>query len=114
LTSPTQAFDTPSSLFYLSGMALSPTESRLHSALSSYLNTVRQGGAASSQAAWAEKLKTSMLALESIESELSSQLDPRLRHFLESKSYRKAHDYLSALASSGLANDPTSRQACSR
>ncbi len=55
-----------------------------------------------------------MQTLETLESELASSLDPRLRHFLESKSYRKAHDYLSALASSGLVNDPTPRQACSR
>jgi len=114
LTSPTQAFDTPSSLFYLSGMALSPTESRLHSALADYLDAVGQGRAGSPHPAWTEKLKLSMQNLETLESELSSQLDPRLRHFFESKSYRKAHDYLSALASSGLANDPSSRQACSR
>jgi len=52
-----------------------------------------------------------MQALETLASELSSQLDPRVRHFLESKSYRKAHDYLSALSSAGLANPPASRQA---
>ena len=95
-------------------MPLSPAESRLHSALAEYLRTVHQGGAASTQAAWSEGLKTSMLSLEELESELSSQLDPRLRHFLESKSYRKAHDYLSALVPSGLANSPASRQACSK
>jgi hypothetical protein len=55
-----------------------------------------------------------MQNLDTLESELSSHLDPRLRHFLESKSYRKAHDYLSALSSAGLANAPTSRQACSQ
>ena len=66
------------------------------------------------QAAWAESLKTSMVTLDTLESELSPQLDPRLRHFLESKSYRKAHDYLSALASSGLANSSPSRQTCSQ
>ena len=65
------------------------------------------------QTAWTENLKTIMATLESLESELSSQLDPRLRHFLESKSYRKAHDYLSALSSSGLANPPARRQTCS-
>ena len=89
-------------------MPLSPAESRLHSALAEYLRIVHEGGAASTQAAWSEGLKTSMLSLEELESELSSQLDPRLRHFLESKSYRKAHDYLSALVPSGLANSPTS------
>ena len=95
-------------------MALSPAESRLHSALADYLQMAQQGGAASMQAAWAESLKTSMLTLDSLSSKLAPQLDPRLRHFLESKSYRKAHDYLSALSSSGLANSPASRQACSQ
>jgi len=37
-----------------------------------------------------------------------------LRHFMESKSYRKAYDYLSALLSSKLANSPETRQSCSR
>jgi hypothetical protein len=55
-----------------------------------------------------------MHTLDTLESELSSQLDPRLRHFLESKSYRKAHEHLSALSSAGLANPPTTRQACSQ
>jgi hypothetical protein len=95
-------------------MPLSPAESRLHTALSHYLDAVSHGGAASTQAAWTEKLKDSMVALDSLSTELSPKVDPRLSHFLESKSYRKAHDYLSALASSGLANDPDSRQTCSR
>ena len=55
-----------------------------------------------------------MQNLDTLESELSPQLDPRLSHFLESKSYRKAHDYLSALASSGLVNPAASRQSCSK
>jgi hypothetical protein len=95
-------------------MALSPAESRFHSALAEYLDTVGQGRAGSPHPIWTEKLKTSMFTLETLESELSSHLDPRLRHFLESKSYRKAHDYLSALSSAGLANPLTSRQACSQ
>ncbi|NBT89659.1 MAG: hypothetical protein EBT50_02340 [Verrucomicrobia bacterium] len=95
-------------------MPLSTAESRLHTALSHYLDAVNHGGAASTQAAWTEKLRDSMVALDSLSTELSPHVDPRLSHFLESKSYRKAHDYLSALASSGLANDPTPRQACSR
>jgi len=95
-------------------MALSPAELRLHSALADYLRMAQQGGPDTLQAAWAERLKTSMLTLDTLESELSSQLDPRLRHFLESKSYRKAHDYLSALSSAGLVNQPTSRQSCAR
>lgn len=89
-------------------------ESKILSALSAYLDAVRQGEVATTQAAWAERLKSSMLTLEKLAFELSPELDPRLRHFLESKSYRKAHDYLSALSSSGLANDSTPRQACSR
>lgn len=95
-------------------MPLLPAESRLHTALRDYLAAVSHGGATSTQAAWTEKLKHSMFTLDSLATELSPEVDPRLRHFLESKSYRKAHDYLSALASSGLANDPSSRQACSR
>ena len=95
-------------------MPLSPAESRIHNALSHYLDAVRHGGAASKQAAWAEKLKATNMALDSLSVELSPQLDPRLRHFLESKSYRKAHDHLSALDSSGLANPPASRQTCSK
>ena len=95
-------------------MPLSPAESRLHAALSDYLAAVNHGGAASTQAVWAEKLKQSMLTLDSLSAELISRVDPRLSHFLESKSYRKAYDYLSALASSGLAKPPPSRQACSK
>ena len=100
--------------FYLSKMAFSSAESRLHSALADYLDTVGQGRAGSPHPAWTEKLKLSMQNLDSLSSGLAPQLDPRLRHFLESKSYRKAHDYLSALSSAGLANAPTSRQACSQ
>ena len=95
-------------------MPLSPAESRLHTALSQYLDAVSHGEASSTQAVWTEKLKDSMVALDSLSTELSPHVDPRLRHFLESKSYRKAHDYLSALASSGLVNDPGSRQGCPR
>ena len=95
-------------------MTPSLVESRLHSALSEYLLTVRQGGATSTQDDWTEKLKSCLHTLETLESELSPHLDPRLRHFMESKSYRKAHDYLSALLSSKLANPPETRQSCSR
>jgi len=95
-------------------MALSSAESRLHSALADYLDTVGQGRAGSPHPAWTEKLKLSMQNLDSLSSELTPQLDPRLRHFLESKSYRKAYEYLSALSSAGLANSPASRQACSQ
>ncbi|MDA0325265.1 MAG: hypothetical protein O2830_06485 [Verrucomicrobia bacterium] len=54
------------------------------------------------------------IALEQLESKFSSQLDPRLAHFLESKSYRKAHDYLASLPTSALANAKDSAQSCSR
>lgn len=91
-------------------MALSLAESHLLSALSEYLLTIRQGGAGSVQAAWTEKLKSSSRTLEKLEAELAPQLDPRLRHFMESKSYRKAHDYLTALLSSKLANPTETRQ----
>ena len=93
-------------------MALSPDESRLHTALSEYLTIVRQGTPASSQAAWPEKLRSSMVSLEKLEAELGPRLDPRIRHFMESKSYRKAHDYLASLLASKLANSQETRQNC--
>ena len=62
------------------------------------------------QASWTDKLKNSMATLDSLSSELAPQVDPRLAHFLESKSYRKAFDYLSTLASSGLAKPNALRQ----
>ncbi|NBS54677.1 hypothetical protein EBT23_03790 [bacterium] len=95
-------------------MPLSPVESRIHAALCDYLDAVNQGKAGSPDPAWTERLKSSGQTLDSLSAELSPQLNPQLSHFLESKSYRKAHDYLSALASSGLANFPAPRQACSR
>ena len=95
-------------------MPLSPSELRLYSALTEYLETVKMGGVASTQAVWAEKLKAASITLDSLSAELSPQLHPRLSHFLESKSYRKAHDYLSAIASSELANPPAPRQSCQR
>ncbi len=54
------------------------------------------------------------LRLELMESELSSQINPRLHHFLESKSYRKAHDFLTALSTSHLANPKNPAQSCAR
>jgi len=95
-------------------MALSSAESRLHSALSDYLKLVSSGRAGSAEPAATESLRSIFLTLDSLSSELSSQVDPRLAHFLESKSYRKAFEYLSALASSGLAKATASRQACSQ
>ena len=52
------------------------------------------------------------LRLEQLESELSSQINPRLHHFLESKSYRKAHDFLTTLSTSPLGNPKNSAQSC--
>lgn len=95
-------------------MPHSPAELRLYSALSEYLDAVKLGGAASTQAAWAEKLKTTSITLETLSAELMPQLHPRLSHFLESKSYRKAHDYLSAIGSSELANPSAPSQSCHR
>ena len=54
------------------------------------------------------------LLLEQLEATLAPQLDPRLSHFLESKSYRKAHDYLTSLSTSSLANSTKSAQSCAR
>ena len=54
------------------------------------------------------------LRLEQLESELASQINPRLHHFLESKSYRKAHDFLTTLSTSPLANSKNSAQSCAR
>ena len=93
-------------------MPLSPAESRLYSALSDYLKLVSSGRAGSAEPAAAENLRSIFVSLDSLSSELAPQLDPRHSHFLESKSYRKAYDYLSALASSGLVNPPASRQSC--
>ena len=111
-------------------MPLSPAESRLHAALSEYLELVRSGGSGSSalrspapagvqgeggsDPAWTERLKSVSQNLDSLSAELASRVDPRLAHFLESKSYRKAYEVLSALSSAGLANSATPRQACSQ
>ena len=95
-------------------MPLAPAESRLHTALSDYFETISQGRAGSPDPAWTERLKSVSQNLDSLSSELSSRVDPRLAHFLESKSYRKAFEHLSALASSGLANPSVPRQSCSR
>lgn len=93
-------------------MTLPTAETRLHSALSEYLRIVREGGAALKQAVWTEKLKSSLHTLETLQLQLAPQLDLRLRHFMESKSYRKAHEHLDALLSSKLANPVETRQSC--
>ena len=54
------------------------------------------------------------LRLEQLESELGSMIHPRLQHFLESKSYRKAHDFLTAVSTSPLANPKNPAQSCAR
>ena len=94
-------------------MTLSPAESRLHSALSEYLRLVGTGRAGSAEPAATQALRSIFTTLETLESELAPHLDPRLRHFMESKSYRKAHDYL-VTRSSELANPAESRQNCRR
>ena len=92
-------------------MPLSPAESHLHSTLSEYLKLVGTGQAGSAEPAAKEALRSIFISLETLESELAPHLDPRLRHFMESKSYRKAHDYL-VTRSSELANTAESRQNC--
>jgi hypothetical protein len=40
--------------------------------------------------------------LDALESRLAPLLSPRLKHFLENKSYRKAHDFLSGVPAAQL------------
>jgi hypothetical protein len=54
------------------------------------------------------------LRLEQLEGELAPRINPRLHHFLESKSYRKAYDFLTALSTSPLANPKNPAQSCAR
>jgi hypothetical protein len=90
-------------------MPLSSAESTLLKALHTYRSAVE-----------AQKLPSPpdliphCLLLERLEAELAPQLNPRLHHFLESKSYRKAHDYLTSLSTSSLANSTKSAQSCAR
>jgi len=90
-------------------MPLSTAESTLLKALHAYRSAVE-----------AQKLPSPpdliphCLLLERLEAELAPQLNPRLHHFLESKSYRKAHDYLTSLSTSSLANSTKSAQSCAR
>jgi len=90
-------------------MSLSDPHQRLLLALQEYLEAV-----ASQKAPNPPDLLPHCVRLENLESEFSSQIDPRLAHFLESKSYRKAHDYLASLPTSTLANAKDSAQSCSR
>ena len=54
------------------------------------------------------------LRLEQLEVDLAHRINPRLHHFLESKSYRKAHDFLTTLSTSHLANTKNSAQSCAQ
>ena len=90
-------------------MSLSDPHQRLLLALQEYLEAV-----ASQKAPNPPDLLPHCVRLEELETKFSSQIDPRLAHFLESKSYRKAHDYLASLPTSTLANAKDSAQSCSR
>ncbi|MCX6935201.1 MAG: hypothetical protein NTZ01_03270 [Verrucomicrobia bacterium] len=90
-------------------MALSEAEPLLHTALQNYFTAV-----AAQKSPAAPALTIHFNKLDALESQLASQLDPRLRHFLESKSYRKAHDYLESALSSKLVNPTPPRQTCTR
>ena len=90
-------------------MSLSDPHQRLLLALQEYLEAV-----ASQKAPNPPDLLPHCVRLEELETKFSSQIDPRLAHFLESKSYRKAHDYLESLPTSTLANAKDSAQSCSR
>lgn len=90
---------------------MDPTQASqtLHKVLSDYLDAV-----AAQRSLPAPDLAPHFVKLDSLEIELAPWLDPRIRHFMESKSYRKAHDYLTALLSSKLVNPTENRQSCSR
>ena len=80
-------------------MPLADPQRLLLVALQEYLEAV-----ASQKAPNQPDLLPHCVRLEELETKFSSQLDPRLAHFLESKSYRKAHDYLASLPTYALAN----------
>jgi hypothetical protein len=90
-------------------MPLSGTEKLLHEALRDYLAAV-----AAQKSPHPPQLAPFFVRLDSLEKEHAAHFDPRLSHFLESKSYRKAHDYLDSLTSSGLAKPSSPTQACSK
>ena len=90
-------------------MSLSEPHQRLLLALQEYLEAV-----ASQKAPNPPDLLPHCVRLEELETKFSSLIDPRLAHFLDSKSYRKAHDYLTSLSTSKLANAKDSAQSCSR
>jgi len=90
-------------------MPLSGSEKLLHETLREYLAAV-----AAQKSPHPPQLSPLFLKLDSLEKEHAPHLDSRLRHFLESKSYRKAHDYLDSLVSSGLAKPLSPIQTCSK
>jgi len=90
-------------------MPLSQAENLLFQALQEYLLAV-----SAQRNPTPPDLIPHCVRLEQLESELSSQINPRLHHFLESKSYRKAHDFLTALSTSSLANPKNPAQSCAR
>ncbi len=89
------------------GMPLSLADSTLLKALEDYRSAVDAQKVASPP-----DLIPHCLLLERLEAELTPQLNPRLHHILESKSYRKAHDNLTSLSTSSLANSTKSAQSC--
>jgi len=88
-------------------MAHSQAENRVLSALKDYLTAV-----ADQKSSTPSDLVPHCIELEKIHLALSPVLHPQLQHFLESKSYRKAYDFLSS--TSELANRKHSAQSCSR
>ena len=85
-------------------MPLSASENRLLSALQNYLTAV-----SAQKGPIPPDLVPHCIELEKLHRELATEISPRLDHFLESKSYRKAHDLLAA--ASELANTKKSAQA---
>jgi hypothetical protein len=90
-------------------MPLSQEENLIFKALQDYLSAV-----SAQKHPNPPDLIPHCIRLEQLEGELASQINPRLHHFLESKSYRKAHDFLTALSTSPLANPENSAQSCAR
>jgi len=88
-------------------MALSLAENRLLSSLENYLTAV-----AAQKNSTPPDLVPLCIELENLHVALSPELHPQLQHFLESKSYRKAYDFLTS--TSELANPKQSAQSCSR
>ncbi|NBS49755.1 MAG: hypothetical protein EBS97_03975 [Verrucomicrobia bacterium] len=90
-------------------MALSIEESQVLQALQQYLTAV-----SAQKKPNPPDLIPHCLRLEQLEAEHASRISPRLHHFLESKSYRKAHDFLTTQSTSPLANAKDSAHSCSR